>query len=125
MAFINLTPHTLNVFSLDGQRPLLTIKPSGETVRVQSVSTPAADVEMPESAVAMMGEEVSAFVVPTVTTALGQVEGLPASNGKDVFLVSGMVLSALRGTRDDVLAPGDLVRDEKGRPCGCKGLRRG
>ena len=35
-----------------------------------------------------------------------------------------MVLGALGGSCPDVFAPGDLVRDESGKPIGCKGLTR-
>ena len=39
-----------------------------------------------------------------------------------VFIVSGMVAAMVE--RDDVMSPGPLLRDEEGRPIGCKGLKR-
>ena len=46
----------------------------------------------------------------------GEVENLPAPEQGVVFLVSGMVLSALAGTRSDVVAPAtghpDCVRND-------------
>ena len=101
--FINLTPHTLNVHA---NGDVVSIAPSGEVARVATVSTDADPVGG----------------IPTVTTAFGEVTGLPEAK-EDVFLiVSGMVASA--APRTDVLSPGDLVRDENGRPIGCRGLRR-
>ena len=101
--FVNLTPHALNVHTGNG---VVTIAPSGEVARVAPVN-PAADP---------VGD------IPTVTTTFGEVTGLPDPQEGKVFIVSGMVASAT--PREDVFSPGDLVRDENGRPCGCKGLRR-
>ena len=101
--FINLTPHALNIHAPGG---VVTIPPSGEVARVATVSEEAAPVGG----------------IPTVTTACGEVTGLPAPVEGTVFVGSGLVASA--APRDDVLSPGDLVRDESGRPVGCRGLRR-
>lgn len=40
------------------------------------------------------------------------------------FVVSLLTALALRGTRHDILVPGEEVRDYDGRIIGCKGLRR-
>jgi hypothetical protein len=103
MRFINLTPHTLNIHTPSG---VVTLAPSGEVARVATVNTDAEDIGG----------------IPTVNTTHGEVTGLPAPQNGVVYIVSGMVASA--APREDVLSPGDLVRDENGRPCGCKGLRR-
>ena len=103
MTFINLTPHTLNVHT---NNQTLVIPPSGEIARVASVSVEAEAI----------GD------VPTVRTQLGEVTGLPDPVEGVFLIVSGMVASA--APRGDVLSPGDLVRDEGGRPIGCRGLRR-
>jgi len=103
MKLYNLTPHTLNVHTPDG---VVNLPPSGAVARVATVSTPAAP----------MGG------IPTCTTTLGEVTGLPDFQEGVVYIVSGMVASA--APRPDVMSPGDLVRDESGRPVGCLGLRR-
>ena len=103
MFFCNLTPHTLNVHTPEG---VVNIEPSGTVARVATVSTEAAPVGG----------------LPTVRTAYGKVTGLPAPVLETIYVVSGMVASA--APREDVMSPGDLVRDEDNRPCGCLGLRR-
>lgn len=100
---VNLTPHTLHVHTPGG---VVTLAPSGEVARVSTVSVEAPPVEG----------------LPTVVTSFGEVTGLPAPQEGVFLVVSGMVASA--APRPDVLSPGDLVRDESGRPVGCKGLRR-
>lgn len=101
--FVNLTPHSLNIHTGNG---VVTIAPSGEVARVATVSVEADPIGG----------------IPTVTTSFGEVTGLPEPVEGTLFIVSGMVASA--APREDVLSPGDLVRDESGRPVGCQGLRR-
>jgi hypothetical protein len=102
--FVNLTPHTLTIHLSEGK--VLKLAPSGEVARVATVETPAEPVEG----------------VPTVRTAYGQVTGLPSSKVGTTLIVSGMVATA--SPRADVMSPGPLVRDDTGRPVGCRGLRR-
>lgn len=101
--FVNLTPHALNIHTGNG---VVTLAPSGTVARVATVNEEVDDVGG----------------IPTVRTSFGEVTGLPEPVEGTVFIVSGMVASA--APRGDVMSPGDLVRDESGRPCGCKGLRR-
>ena len=102
--FVNLTPHALNVERAG--MPNLIIPASGDVARVAtnrvSCGTihPSVTVEMPS---------------------FGEVEGLPEQSDDIVYIVSGMVLSAVQH-RADVFAPGELVRDESGRVTGCRGL---
>ena len=106
MQFVNLTPHTLNIHDVENN--VFIVPASGEVARVSS-TTSIVDV-------------IDGIEISEVT--FGEVVGLPETR-KDVrFIVSGLVLSALKGTRADVLAPGELVRDADGRPIGCMGLRR-
>ena len=107
MKLVNLTPHTLNIHTPDG---VVTLPPSGEVARVSTVSV---------SGLSVAGDW---GFIPTVTTTFGEVTGLPKRTESTALIVSGMVASA--APRDDVLSPGDLVRDENGRPVGCLGLRR-
>ena len=106
MQFVNLTPHALNVHDIENN--VFVFPPSGEVARVSS-TTSIVDV-------------IDGIEISEVT--FGEVVNLPEPV-KDVrFIVSGLVLSALKGTRADVLAPGELVRNESGQPIGCMGLRR-
>ena len=97
---INLTPHTINVINS------VTLPPSGEVARVEMVSSPTEPIEG----------------IPSVRTEWGEVANLPEPVEGVVLLVSGMVAQAV--PREDVVSPGELVRDEQGRPIGCRGLRR-
>ena len=101
--FVNLTPHELSIHTEEG---VVTLPPSGSVARVSTTETPAPSVGG----------------IPTTITTLGEVTGLPDETPGVVVVVSGMVASA--APREDVMSPGPLVRDESGRPIGCRGLRR-
>jgi len=104
--FINLTPHTLNVHTPTG---VVDITPSGNVARCRVTLTPDGD----------------AGLIPLFRATHGEVDGLPTPSEGSFFIVSGMVASHPTVTgRQDVFAPGALVRDEAGRPIGCKGLKR-
>jgi hypothetical protein len=109
----NLTPHTLNIHTPDG---VIECEPSGVVARVTQLSWAAPALI---SWAAHAGAEPK---IPTVRTSYGEVSGLPEFEQGTWLVVSGLVAS--QSPRGDVFSPGDLVRDEKGRPCGCKGLRR-
>lgn len=106
MKIINLTPHTLNIQAADGS--MIAIAPSGQVARVSSTST--------------VVDSVAGIDIHDVV--FGDIVGLPDLQIGKVFVVSGLVLSALKGSRVDVFAPGDLIRGADGQPIGCKGLRK-
>jgi len=106
MEIINLTPHTLNIFSPEGEE-LMTIKPSGDIARV--------DVNM-EGSGTLPGP------IPTYVATYGDIEALPAPEAGKAFIVSGLVEAAT--SRPDVYAPGELLRDPDGRPKGCVGMKQ-
>lgn len=100
--FINLTPHVI-VEVVTGSR----IEPDGSIARVSVQYVAKGDIGG----------------IPLYVAEYGDIEGLPAPKPDTIYIVSGMVLAALAGTRSDVVAPGDLVRDEAGNPIGCKGFK--
>ena len=102
MDIINLTPHTLNIHNPQGIINL----PSSGKVRV---STEYKHVDT------INGVEV-------FECEYGRVEGLPEAKDGVIYIVSGLVKAAVPN-REDVMSPGELVRDEHGRPIGCRGLR--
>ena len=65
--------------------------------------------------------EVDGKSVPTYSTILGQVTGLPPVNDGIGYIVSAMVRSAAPERRD-LYSPADLVRDEHGNVIGCGSL---
>ena len=101
--FINLTPHTLNIHTPE---KVIDLAPSGEVARVAASSVEVAPIGG----------------IPTVITEFGEVTGLPDPQEGVFLIVSGMVASA--APREDVLSPGEHVRDEENKIVGCKGLRR-
>ena len=93
MKFVNLTPHALTVEGLG------TIPASGNIARVSVNSTDVGTV---------VGVRLRAQLK-------GQITGLPAPADDIIYIVSGMVLDALGGTRrGDVVAPdtgADAIRE--------------
>lgn len=100
MRIINLTPHTINEVETGETFP-----PSGSVARVEATYNQVG-----------MLENIRLFKVE-----YGEIEGLPEPEDGIVYIVSGMVKAAT--DRVDVVAPGELVRDESGKPIGCRGFK--
>ena len=110
--FTNLTPHEIVI--LDGQNNVIAkIPPSGTVARVES------------------GEELISEIngIPVYRTTYGVVTGLPEPEPGTVYIVSIVVLSALKEKgidRKDVVAPNTnpskhgAVRDSAGKIVGVK-----
>ena len=99
MTIINLTPHPINL-RVDN---IETIFPKTDTIaRVDSLSV--------ETDLVIAGAKV-------FKTEFGEVSGLPAQQDNTYYIVSGLVLSALKGTRSDCIAPKTdmtAIRNEAG-----------
>ena len=102
---VNLTPHAISIFSAEGAEYVYA--PSRTPVRVSTMPGKALPLDLP-------------FPVTAAAT-LGPVVGLPEPEAGVIFVVSGMVATACKG-RFDVFSHGELIRDEKGQPVGCRGL---
>jgi len=100
---VNLTPHTINVFDGDG-RHVIDVPPSGTVARVNTQRT-----------VTGAHEGVSLY-----RATYGAVQELPEAVPGTIFVTSALVRAAV--ARDDVWQPGELLRDDAGRPVGCIGL---
>lgn len=103
MQIVNLTPHTLNIHA---GHNIVVIPPSGTVARVSVVEK----------------EQRPVSGIPVVKTTYGEVENLPAPEAATIYIVSGMVEAQV--DRPDVYAPGPLLRDDEGKPIGCKGLKQ-
>jgi hypothetical protein len=101
---VNLTPHEIKIV---GGLHTEVVAPSGVVARVSVQYEDFGDVNG----------------IPVFTSSYGEVVGLPSPEEGKVFVVSSMVLAALDG-RTDVFAPGELIRDDAGKPVGCRGLVR-
>lgn len=109
---INLTPHAI---AIDGHG---TIQPSGTVARVATMRTGLGAVH---------GLRITA-------QNLGQVQGLPEPQDGTIYVVSGMVLDAIKRVAGpagssragaDVFAPdtgADAIRDERGQIVAVRGL---
>ena len=95
---INLTPHPVTIGTV-------TIPPSGEVARVDSTECPAGDFGG----------------IPLITSSFGEVTGLPDPQGDTLYIVSGMVRSAVP-TRNDIASPSGLIRNDSGQVVGCSHL---
>ena len=106
---INCTPHPIRLQSQFGIEEFL---PSGIIPRVK-----AERVEY---------GTVSGY--PVFTQIYGDVEGLPPINRPDFYIVSGLVLTALKGSRWDCVAPDTspegAIRDAAGRITAVRGFVR-
>ena len=106
MNFINLTPHAITVATGDEST---TFAPSGMVARVATIRTEVAPV--------------GGFRL--VTSNFGEVIDLPSPQEGTAFIVSALVLSALGGSRGDVVAPdtgADAVRNDKGHIVAVRGF---
>jgi hypothetical protein len=104
MKFINLTHHVINEVTTG-----VTFQPSGTVARVSSF-------------VEETGEMVNG--IKFFKTSFGEVTGLPEPQEDVIYIVSGMVLDTLGGSRPDVVAPCVLTRNGAGQPIGCEGFRK-
>ena len=108
---INLTPHPIVLLDKDDQE-VLTI-PTTDVTRVSSQT------------VTVGYFRINGVLVPRSHTRYGEVEGLPDPTPGVIYIVSGMVVSALAQQgihRDDLLVPGMQIRDDQGRVIGCRSL---
>ena len=103
MKIINLTPHSVSILKPDGTP--LDLAPSGQVARVSTRVQDAGQLDG----------------IPVVQQTFGDVAGLPDPQDGVAYLVSGLVLSAVKaaGGRPDVFAPDtspdSAVRDDGGR----------
>ena len=104
MTIKNLTPVVLNIINDYGAT--INIEPSGEVASFKQTERFAG---------------ILPGAIPVTRKKIGKVEGLPAAESGTILVVSRMVAELCKD-RTDVYVPGPLVRDEKGRIVGCRGL---
>lgn len=104
MKIVNLTPHDIHLHLPGGVR---TIARSGKVARVTETRKVSGEF----------------YGIPIVDVEHGAIEGLPPRERDVVLIVSSLVAQAAR-SRDDLVVPGEPVRDESGRVVGAKDLAR-
>lgn len=101
MNLINLTPHSIHICGADNAI-VRTIQASGTQARCAVTTTPVGDVDG----------------IPLVMTVFGAVSGLPEPESDTMYIVSLLVKQAVQ--RQDVVSPGEMVRNPDGTILGCK-----
>ena len=108
MILKNFTPHNVVIVINESTKIVI---PSDGITRVTETKTPSTSID------------VDGVTIETFVSAFGEVENLPPKEEGVMVIVSALVASAAKG-RDDLLVPGELVRDDGGNIVGCKSLRR-
>lgn len=104
---VNMTPHSITVYQMDGVTPVVTI-PSSGMVRVAETVRVCYEGEVP---------------LVQIVRDPDKIDGLPTRIIGQYVIVSDLAYRAAKPLgRDDLLRPGPAVRDEAGRIVGCKGL---
>lgn len=111
MELINLTPHEIIIVLTNEQRTQIRLPASGVVARVDTQSTDLTPLYLPD------GTE-----VPVKRSILKEVVGLPDTKPKVGYVVSRLVLEAVKHERYDVFSPGEFVRNDQGQIVGCLGL---
>jgi hypothetical protein len=113
-SIVNLTPHSITVkdcTSPSGEVLPWVCPPSGAIARAIEHSTPAEPIDG----------------IPTTTTTFGVVEGLPPPSEGTYYILSSLAADAAYRTgrpTEDLLVPGQQIRDEAGKIVGCASLCR-
>ena len=114
--YINLTPHDINVYDVDGETYLFTVPPSGTVARARQTS------------VVTLYHRVRNFggvMAPFQRNKYGEVYDLPAFDEENILIVSRLTGEAALSegrTDEDLAIPGQGIRDEHGVIIGCTGV---
>lgn len=106
MNIINLTPHPLRIRRADGSFLDLP-KPAGQVPRLVVSRVVLGSVEG----------------VTVVKSTVGSPEGLPPAEPGTTYVVSRMIVDAAPG-RDDLVSPGEAIRDADGKVIGADGFSK-
>jgi hypothetical protein len=106
---VNLTPHDVVLVNEDGIE-LKKFPLSGKEARLSEESEPHAIFFEKE-------KDSTDIEIRIIRKKYSFVENLPPSLSGTFYIVSSMVLQS--SMRYDLLAPGDIIRDEKGNIIGC------
>ena len=102
MNFVNLTPHPLTIKKNDGTILELEV---GDYVRATQTQNKVKEIDN----------------INFYETVYGKVEGLPEPQEGTIYIVS-LITKMACPERDDLVTPGNLIRNEEGAIVGCEGL---
>lgn len=100
---LNYTPHTVNIIDLEGK--VIQDFPSVGEIRCKQTNEQIGQINN----------------IPISSTCFGEVIGLPKEQKGTYYIVSRLVKQACP-SRQDLLVPNELVRNDKGQIIGCKSL---
>ena len=107
MRVVNLTPHQIRVVNPHDTDEVKTYPPSGVVCKVDLSAKQVDTVDG----------------IPVYYTEYEGITNLPEAQDGVIYLVSRMVLEFLEGERQDVIAPGNAIRDQHTRKViGCRGF---
>ena len=113
---VNLTPHDLVVYDEMGEEEIASLPRAGEMARVETQAKEVGEFSL------------NGHNVPLVETSFGDVVNLPEEKDGTIYVVSVIVVQAVRGKRDDVVAPdtgpASVVRDDAGNIMGVRRFTR-
>jgi hypothetical protein len=120
--FINLTPHTIHIMG----NIAVSVGPSGQSLRVSQEM----NLVHSENGIDFYRANYGSLELVDNDTKKVVSQVPPPVKDNTIYIVSGQCLEAIKGLsglngspRTDFAAPGELVRDDKGQPVGCKGLK--
>lgn len=103
MAILNLTPHVINVFDMEGNHVKdIPVAKGMPTPRVSQSQKYLGELDG----------------IPITRQFFGQVENLPDPK-PGVFLIVSTMVAKAAPERKDLLVPGPSIRNDKGQTCGC------
>lgn len=102
MKFVNLTNHIIHEATTN-----TIIYPSGKIARIKTLTHTHAQYAG----------------IPIYKSNLGVIQGLPKPKKDTVYIVSSLALNTVPKNRKDVVAPGNVIRDNKGNPVSCIGFK--
>lgn len=112
--FVNLTPH--DVVLCPEPQSKIVIPKSGTVARVATRKTKVSEIAIEDKK------------IPVYEIQYGNIEGLPEPQPGVIYIVSLLVLQAVRGSRSDVVAPDtspdSAIRDNSGNIICVKGFTR-
>lgn len=112
ITYLNLTPHPLNVKSVDGEYVTIPPSPDGAARVIYD--------RLPPEQVSIAGHEIAV----SVSGSPREIIGLPEPEEGVVLIVAKAVVDASPRHRGDLMSPGRLIYDEDGTVIGCDGLTR-
>ena len=110
MRLINLTPHEV-VVEADGVRCTF---PSEGNARVAVTQSPHGSVCVDQCFTIQGGDGRSMANIPLFSNLYGAIEGLPEPQPNVLYIVSLMVINALRAESPDGLIRGDVISPDSG-----------